>query len=186
MFFKTVCQTLLGAIWLSGERKSFGHLWYRKIYAWATERVSKRTLSPLCCVSHCLWSEGIARTSEFIAATFLCFAEPLIRILWNWNHSISYFISMTFRDLLAHIWFCHLIFEGGFDSQLNLCVNCNLILIIIKKKFFYHGMNKELVPIHSSEDCFVSNTKWNGDSCATTVSELPLAWAVCKPHQVKK
>lgn len=47
------------------------------------------------------------------------------------------------------------------------------------------GRTKELVPVHSTEDCFVSNTKWNRDCCATTVSELSLAWAVFKPHQVK-
>lgn len=46
--------------------------------------------------------------------------------------------------------------------------------------------NKELVPVHSTEDRFMSDTKWDRDCCAATVSELPMAWTVFKPHQVQK
>jgi len=52
--------------------------------------------------------------------------------------------------------------------------------------FIHHGTNKEPVPVHSTEDSFMSDSKWDRDCCAATVSELPMAWTVCKPHQVQR
>lgn len=52
--------------------------------------------------------------------------------------------------------------------------------------FIQHGTNKELVPVHSTEDRFMPDTKWDRDCCAATVSELPMAWTVFKPHQVQR
>lgn len=42
------------------------------------------------------------------------------------------------------------------------------------------------MPVHSTEDRFMSDTKWDRDCCAATVSELPMAWTVFKPHQVQR
>lgn len=52
--------------------------------------------------------------------------------------------------------------------------------------FIHHGTNKEPVPVHSTEDSFMSDTKWDRDCCAATVSELPMAWTMCEPHQVQR
>lgn len=74
-----------------------------------------------------------------------------------------------------------LFFYSIFDIAGYWLVWCLSLLLFID-----HGTNKEPVPVHSTEDSFMSDTKWDRDCCAATVSELPMAWTMCEPHQVQR
>lgn len=165
-----------------------------KRYACATERFSQRTLSPLCCISFRFWSEGASWRNimaiKLVKSHACLFCNAILWVLWKgilgikWSHTpylklLFSMISLAYcAHSFLHCFFFFLFYSWVLDSDWSGL--CHYYCLFIMER------NKELVPVHSTEDHFMSDTKWDRDCCSATVSELPMAWTVFKPHQVQR
>lgn len=150
-------------------------------------------LSPLCCILSRFWSEGdswrnimalkLLKPRNCLLCSAIEFCKKEI--------SSSLLRSLTFHDFISLLSDSKYICAFTSPWIFFFCLILDfavfwLVWSLSLLLFIQHGTNKELVPVHSTEDHFMPDTKWDRDCCAATVSELPMAWTVFKPHQVQR